>query len=220
MPLCKLTRGFLEFRKGTFLPQRTRFERLALEQHPRVMMIACSDSRVDPAILTNAEPGDLFVVRNVANLVPPCLVDRSQHGISAALEYGVTALGVEHIIVFGHMDCGGIHALLTQDPAVDQEHTFIHQWLQIADEARRRTLLITRERPLEDQLRTLEQEAIKTSLANLLSFPWIEQRVADGRLRLHGWTFDIKHGQIDAYVAAQDAFQPLTLELAARLQGG
>jgi carbonic anhydrase len=219
MPLCKLARGFLQFRNGTFLPQRARFEKLAREQQPRVMMIACSDSRVDPAILTNAEPGDLFLVRNVANLVPPCLVDRAQHGISAALEYGVTALGVEHIIVFGHMDCGGIHALLTQDPAVDQEHTFIHQWLQIADEARRRTLLIARGRPLEDQLLTLEQEAIKTSLANLLSFPWIEQRVADGRLRLHGWTFDIKHGQIDAYVAAQDGFQPLTLELAARLQG-
>jgi carbonic anhydrase len=220
MPLCKLTRGFLEFRKSTFLPQRTHFEHLALEQHPRVMMIACSDSRVDPAILTGAEPGDLFIVRNVANLVPPCLVDHAQHGVRAALQYGVTALGVEHIVVFGHMDCGGIRALLTSDPAIDPEHTFIHRWLQIADEARRRTLLIARDRPLEDQLRILMQEAIKTSLANLLSFPWIEQRVAEGRLRLHGWTFDMKHGQIYAYVPAQDAFDPLTLELAARLQGG
>jgi carbonic anhydrase len=220
MPLCKLTRGFFEFRNGTFLPQRAQFEQLALEQQPRVMMIACSDSRVDPAILTNAQPGDLFMVRNVANLVPPCLVDHAQHGISAALEYGVKALGVEHIVVFGHMDCGGIRALLTSDPAIDQEHTFIHRWLQIADEARRRTLLIARERPLEDQLRILMQEAIKTSLANLLSFPWIEERVAEGRLRLHGWTFDIKQGQVYAYVPTQDAFDPLTLELAARLQGG
>ena len=220
MPLCKLTRGFLEFRSGTFLQQRARFEQLALEQQPRVMMIACSDSRVDPAILTGAQPGDLFMVRNVANLVPPCLVDQAQRGISAALEYAVTALEVEHIVVFGHMDCGGIRALLTSDPAIDKEHTFIHRWLQIADEARRRTLLIARDRPLEDQLRILMQEAIKTSLANLLSFPWIEQRVAEGRLRLHGWTFDMKHGQIYAYVPAQDAFDPLTLELAARLQGG
>jgi len=184
------------------------------------MMIACSDSRVDPAILTGAEPGDLFMVRNVANLVPPCLVDHAQHGVRAALQYGVTALGVEHIVVFGHMDCGGIRGLLTSDPAIDPEHTFIHRWLQIADEARRRTLLIARDRPLEDQLRILMQEAIKTSLANLLTFPWIEQRVAEGRLRLHGWTFELKRAEVHAYVPAQDAFEPLTLELAARLQGG
>jgi carbonic anhydrase len=219
MPLCKLARGFLEFRSGTFLPQRAQFEKLALAQQPRVMMIACSDSRVDPAILTGAEPGDLFMVRNVANLVPPCLVDRAQHGISAALEYGVTGLGVEHIIVFGHVDCGGIHALLTSDPAIDEEHSFIHRWLQIADEARRRTLIIARDRPLEIQLRILEQEAIKTSLANLLTFPWIEERVVGGRLRLHGWIFDIKQGEVHAYVSEHDAFKPLTQELAARLQG-
>jgi carbonic anhydrase len=220
MPLCKLTRGFLEFRTSTFLPQRARFAQLAEKQQPRAMMIACSDSRVDPAILTSADPGDLFIVRNIANLVPPCQLDQAQHGISAALEYGVTALGVEHIIVFGHVDCGGIEALLTSDPAIDEQHSFIHRWLQIADEARRRTLLIARDRPLEDQLRTLEQEAIKTSLANLLTFPWIEERVAGGRLRLHGWSFDIEQGEIHAYVPAQDAFEPLTLKLAAQLQGG
>jgi carbonic anhydrase len=220
MPLRRLTEGFLAFRSASFVTKRAMFEQLAQKQQPRVMMIACSDSRVDPAILTNAEPGDLFMVRNVANLVPPCTLDRAQHGISAALEYGVTALCVEHVIVFGHADCGGIHALLTEDPAVGQQHTFIHQWLQIADEARRRTLIIARNEPLETQLRILEQEAIRTSLANLLTFPWIEQRVADGRLRLHGWSFDINEGQVHAYVPENDAFEPLTLELAARLQGG
>jgi carbonic anhydrase len=220
MPLRKLTEGFLAFRSASFVQKRAMFDQLAQKQQPRVMMIACSDSRVDPAILTNAEPGDLFMVRNVANLVPPCTVDPAQHGISAALEYGVTALGVEHVIVFGHADCGGIRALLTEDPAVDQQHTFIHQWLQIADEARRRTLIIARNEPLETQLRILEQEAIRTSLANLLTFPWIEQRVADGRLRVHGWSFDINEGQVHAYVPENDAFEPLTLELAVRLQGG
>jgi carbonic anhydrase len=218
MPLCKLTRGFLEFRSATFEPQRSRFEQLAEKQQPRVMMIACSDSRVDPAILTNAEPGELFMVRNVANLVPPCAADRVQHGVSAALEYGVKALGVEHVIVFGHVDCSGIHALLTADPAVDHEHGFIHRWLQIADEARRRTLIIARHEPLETQLRVLEQEAIKTSLANLLTFPWIEERVAAGGLRLHGWSFDLDQGEIHAYVPDEGIFAPLTLDLAARLQ--
>jgi carbonic anhydrase len=219
MSLRRLTQGFLEFRNASFLPQRALFEQLAQQQRPRVMMIACSDSRVDPAILTNAEPGDLFMVRNVANLVPPCAMDRAQHGVSAALEFAVTALGVEHVVVFGHADCGGIRALLTSDPAIDEEHTFIHRWLQIADEARRRTLIIARDQPLETQLRMLEREAIKTSLANLLTFPWIEERVVDRRLRLHGWSFDIKQGEIHAYVPEHDAFEPLTLELAARLQG-
>jgi carbonic anhydrase len=176
--------------------------------------------RVDPAILTNADPGDLFMGRNVANLVLPCHLDQAQHGISAALEYEVTALGVEHIIVFGHHDCGGIEALLTADPAIDEQHSFIHRWLQIADEARGRTLLIAREWPLEDQLRILEQEAIKTSLANLLTFPRIEERVAARRMRVHGWRFDIQEGEIHVYVPAHDALEPLTLELAARLQGG
>jgi carbonic anhydrase len=219
MPLRRLTEGFLAFRNATFLPKRATFEQLAQKQQPRVMMIACSDSRVDPAILTGAGPGDLFMVRNVANLVPPCTMDLAQHGVSAALEYGVTALGVEHIVVFGHVDCGGIHALLTADPAIGKQHTFIHQWLQIADEARRRTLIIARDQPIETQLRILEQEAIRTSLANLLTFPWIEQRVGDGRLRLHGWVFDINKGEVQAYVPASDAFEPLTLELATRLQG-
>jgi carbonic anhydrase len=219
MPICKLTRGFLEFRRTVFEPGRSRFAELAQKQQPRVMMIACSDSRVDPAILTGAEPGELFMVRNVANLVPRCAADRVQHGVSAALEFGVTALGVEHIIVFGHGDCGGIHALLTADPAVDEQHSFIHRWLQIADEARRRTLIVARHEPLETQLRVLEQEAIKTSLANLLTFPWIEERVAAGSLRLHGWSFDIKEGEVRAYVPQDGVFAPLTLELAKRLQG-
>lgn len=219
MPLCKLTRGFLEFRSATFEPRRELFEQLAHQQQPRVMMIACSDSRVDPAILTGAEPGDLFMVRNVANLVPPCVMDHAQHGVSAALEFGVKVLGVEHVVVFGHVDCGGIRALLSQDPAIDAEHSFIHRWLQIADEARRRTLLVARHEPIETQLRILEQEAIRTSLANLLTFPWIEERVATGKLRLHGWSFDLDQGEVRAYVPADDTFEPLTLDLAARLQG-
>jgi carbonic anhydrase len=184
------------------------------------MMIACSDSRADPAILTNAEPGDLFLVRNVANLVPPCTTDSSQHGVSAALEYGVTTLEVEHIVVFGHVGCGGIHALLTGDPAIAESDSFIHRWLQIANEARRRTLIIARNRPHEAQLRILEQEAIKTSLANLLTFPWIEQRVADGRLRVHGWIFDMSEGRVEVYLPEKDAFEALTPDLAIRLQDG
>lgn len=219
MSLRKLTQGFLEFQRQTFEPKRAFFAELARKQRPKVMMIACSDSRVDPAILTNSEPGDLFMHRNVANLVPPYVVDDAQHGTSAALEFAVTKLEVDHIIVLGHSRCGGIEALLTGDPAITEEHTFIHNWLHIADEARRRTLLIARNQPLDQQLRSCEREAIKTSLANLLSFPWIEERVEDGRLKLHGWHFDINDGQMHVYVPERDGFQPLTMDLAETMQG-
>ena len=219
MPLRKLTRGFLEFQRQTFEPKRAFFAELARKQRPKIMMIACSDSRVDPAILTNSEPGDLFMMRNVANLVPPCAFDRAQHGTSAALEFAVTKLEVDHIIILGHSGCGGIEALMTGDPAITDENTFIHNWLRIADEARRRTLLTARHQPLEAQFRCCEREAIKTSLANLLSFPWIERRVKEERMRLHGWHFDINDGQMYVYVPEDDAFQPLTMELAEIMQG-
>lgn len=219
MPLRKLTMGFLQFQKDTFLPKKEFFEQLAKKQRPKIMMVACSDSRVDPAILTNAEAGDLFMVRNVANLVPPCVIDEGAHGTSAALEFAVTSLGVDHIIVMGHVGCGGIQALLTADPAIAKEHTFIHNWMKMADEARRRTLLISRHQPQEVQLRTLEQECIKTSLANLLSFPWIAKRVEEDQLRIHGWHFDINDGNMNVYVPEEDRFRPLTLELAIKMQG-
>ncbi|MGZ9112587.1 MAG: carbonic anhydrase, partial [Rhodoplanes sp.] len=187
---------------------------------PKVMMIACSDSRVDPGILCNAEPGDLFMVRNVANLVPPYALDRFYHGTSAALEFAVNTLKVEHIVVLGHAACGGIRALYTSPPEVAARSSFIANWMEIADAARRRTLVTARGLDLEDQLRICGQEAIKTSLANLLSFPWIEERVNAGTLRIHGWNFDIRDGAMDVYVPRLDRFQPLTLELAAAMQNG
>ena len=129
MPLRKLAAGFADFQRDMFIPKRQFFEQLALKQQPKIAMIACSDSRVDPAILTNAEPGDIFMVRNVANLVPPCERERDEdkHGTTAALEFAVVSLEVEHIIVFGHVDCGGIKALLTNDPTIAAQHEFIPQ---------------------------------------------------------------------------------------------
>lgn len=213
MAIDKLAAGFLAFRSGSFMPNREFFAALANKQSPKVMVIGCSDSRVDPAILTNADPGDLFMVRNVANLVPPCAMDDAKHGTSAALQFAVTALNVEHIIVLGHVNCGGIKALLTGDPGVSHAHSFIANWMQIADEARRRTLVIARHKSIEDQLRTLEREAIKTSLANLLSFPWIAERVEDGRLAIHGWYFDLDDGNMYVFTPETDTFALLSPEL-------
>lgn len=220
MPLRKLAAGFIEFQTQKFQPMRPFFDQLAQKQEPKIAMIACSDSRVDPAILTNSDPGDIFMVRNVANLVPPCARDEEKHGTSAALEFAVISLEVQHVVVFGHANCGGIKALLTNDPTTAEEHEFIHNWLDIAGEARRRTMITARNQPLEVQLQKLEREAIKTSLSNLLTFPWIEQRVHDGRLRLHGWHFDLHNGTIEVYVPREDRFLPMTEDLIAELQDG
>ncbi len=217
MALAKLINGFFEFKRNTYGPKRDLFERLAIRQQPKVMMVACSDSRVDPAMLTAADPGDVFTVRNVANLVPSFAVDDAKHGTSAAIEFAVTGLEVEHIIVCGHTHCGGIQALYTADPAVAKDHTFIHNWMQIADEPRRRTLVVARHRPLDEQIRICAEEAIKTSLANLLSFPWVAERVGAGRLGIHGWLFDIEDGEMDVFVPERDRFERLTTDLAARL---
>ncbi len=218
MPLRKLAQGFERFRSEVYQPSRPMFERLAEKQEPKVMMVSCSDSRVDPAMLFSAHPGDLFVVRNVANLVPPCALDKAYHGTSAALEFAVNALKVEHIIVLGHGQCGGIRALYTASPEIPKSESFIANWMNIADEARRRTLITARDLDLEDQLHICGEEAIKTSLANLLSFPWIEARVNEGNLRIHGWRFDIHDASMSVYVPRRNRFEPLTVELAGELQ--
>lgn len=215
----RLIEGYRRFRADVWPGERERYRVLAEKgQRPETMVIACSDSRVDPQTVFGCGPGELFVVRNVAALVPPFSPDGGYHGTSAALEFAVVYLEVEHIIVLGHSGCGGIKALLTGDPALDREHTFIHHWMQITDEARRRTLLVARQQPIEVQLRLLTQEAIKTSLANLLSFPWINERVEAGLLRIHGWRFDLEDGNMYVYVPERDSFEPLDLELATRMQ--
>lgn len=194
----KVVRGFLNFRESTYKQNEALFRQLARKQEPKVMVIACCDSRVDPAIVTNAEQGDLFVLRNVANLVPPCERQHgpTRHGTSAALEFAVTGLQVKYIIVLGHSGCGGIRALLTSDPSVSAEGSFIYHWMQIAREARERTLADKADAPLEEQLRYCEQQGIRQSLDNLMTFPWVQERVAAGTLSLHGWYFDIGDGKM------------------------
>jgi carbonic anhydrase len=185
----ELIEGYRRFRTTAWPGQRALFERLAEDgQRPLAMVIACTDSRVDPGMIFDAGPGEIFVVRNVANLVPPCVPDGSYHGTSAALEFGVLRLGVSHLIVLGHGPCGGIRALLEGAPAPPGD--FIGPWMSIAEQARRRVLACA---PAERQL-AAEQEGVRLSLENLRTFPWIVERVADGRLRLHGAHFDIRTG--------------------------
>jgi carbonic anhydrase len=206
----KLREGHSRFRKEVFAPNESLFGSLALEQKPNALVIACADSRVDPAMITGAAPGELFVVRNVANLVPPFQTSaRTHHGTSAALEYAVTVLEVGHIIVMGHAHCGGIHALMTGAPGVGVGNDFVKKWMEIAAPARERTLAALPEHRVLEQARRCERESLRSSLDNLMTFPCIEHYLADGKLALHAWYFDIAEGSLQRYDPETDALTPL-----------
>lgn len=186
----RLIEGFQRFRQGYYAERQALYERLAVEgQRPRAMVIACADSRVDPQLLFQADPGELFVLRNVANLAPPYQPDAGYHGASAALEFAVKGLEVEDIVVLGHAHCGGVAALLRGAPG---ETDFIGPWMSIAAAAR---TLAAAAAP-EAAQRLCEHETVRISLRNLLTFPWIQDRVAAGRLRLNGCWFDLAAGEL------------------------
>jgi carbonic anhydrase len=198
--------GFRNFRNDYFGPESSHFEPLKHGQSPKTMIIGCSDSRVDPAILTNSAPGDIFTVRNVANLVPPFQDDGGQHGVSAALEFAVIHLGVEHIVVLGHSQCGGIKALMAGNCGCSGD-VFISNWMSIATPAKEKVLAELPEKEIQLQQRAAEQAAILLSLENLHSFPFIDERIEAGTLSLHGWYFDIAVGVLLEFVPGENSFR-------------
>jgi len=201
--------GYRRFRKHRYPQARELYRQLEERgQSPKVLFLACCDSRVDPATITDTGPGELFVVRNVANLVPPCNPDGQYHGTSAALEFAVKSLQVEHIVVMGHAQCGGAKALLAHtldSPAGDD---FIGKWMEIARVARDR---IEQDGALshEARLTALEQEIVRHSMHNLLSFDWIRSRIEADRLRIHGWYFGIAEGRLHILDTDRDCFAPV-----------
>lgn len=201
--------GFRVFQKDYFGADPSHFEPLKKEQNPSTMLIGCSDSRVDPAILTNSSPGDLFMVRNVANLVPPYQADDALHGVSAALEFAVCHLEVEHIILLGHSSCGGIKALMDGTCGC-KGGGFISQWMSIAQPACEQILAELPDKEPHLQRRAAEQAAILLSLENLRSFPFIDERIKQGKLSLHGWYFDLEQGELLGYHPSSGSFSKLT----------
>jgi carbonic anhydrase len=187
----RLLEGYRRFRAGAWPDQRRVFESLADAQRPEALVLACVDSRVDPAMIFGAGPGEMLTVRNVANLVPPYAPDVAYHGTSAALEFGVRVIGVRHIVVLGHGSCGGVMALLEGAP--ENARDFVAPWMSMAEAARTRALACETR---EARQRCAEHEVVKVSLRNLLSFPWIAAPVAAGTLRLHGAWFAIATGEL------------------------
>lgn len=203
---AELIDGYHRFRQQGWSDQRQRWSTLAEGQSPRVMVIACSDSRVDPATIFDASPGEMFVVRNIANLVPPFETTPGRHGVSAALEFAVTQLEVEEIVIMGHGQCGGIAAAMSRrfQDAEPGEGGFIASWIRLLDNARDR--VCAHHGP--DATHELELEAIKTSLVNLRSFACIRQREAAGKLTLHGAWFSIDTGKLHVLDPSTDEFAP------------
>jgi carbonic anhydrase len=199
----RLIDGYRRFRAEGWPDRKRLFERLADQgQRPRALVIGCVDSRVDPGMILDAGPGELLVVRNVANLVPPYAPDSNHHSTSAAIEFAVRVLEVPDIVVIGHGMCGGIAALLNGAPP--QASDFLVPWISIAARARARVLACD---DATDPQLACEQEAIALSLENLRGYPWIADRLAAGTLAIHGAHFDIRHGTLTR-LHANGQFQP------------
>lgn len=203
----RLLAGFRKFREKYIEPEHSLFkERLSVGQTPKTLIIGCSDSRVDPALVTNAEPGEIFVVRNVANLVPPYDLTGGFHGVSAAIEFAVADLKVETVIVLGHRQCGGIRALMLnqQRPA-----GFVHQWMSIAVDAKRRVLAKHKNADPEDLCRHGEMESIIVSLRNLRTFPFVQDAIRDRGMNILGIYFDLEKGELCEYDEEEGRFKAL-----------
>ncbi|CAN1517432.1 CynT Carbonic anhydrase [Sphingomonadaceae bacterium] len=186
-----LVDGYRRFRSGSYVDQKQRYDQLASDgQAPPVMVISCCDSRVDPATIFDTVPGQVFALRNVANLVPPFEIGGGLHGTSAAIEFGVLGLNVKHIVVLGHAQCGGIKAALEGGDLGMPGPSFIDGWVDIVRDARDAVVA----KAPEDPQTMLELEAIKVSLDNLRSFPFIAEREEAGLLKLHGAYFGIARG--------------------------
>ncbi len=205
-----LTDRFRRFKYRHFSPNIDQYEELAtFGQSPEVMVVSCCDSRVDPETIFSAMPGELFVMRNVANLIPPYETSGKFHGVSAALEFAVLNIRVKHIVVIGHSGCGGVRACLEHDFARQSEAQFISNWMSMLDDARGAVMAREGDKPPAVLRSALEREGIKTSLANLRTFPCVRTLETKGRLELHGAYFDIATGTLSVFNQAIDSFIPL-----------
>ena len=202
----KLKEGFKKFRKQYYEDDPELYKQLTYQgQSPKTLVISCCDSRVHPAQVMNTDPGDIFVIRNVANVVPPCGDDGKPHGTSAALEFAVKHLQVKRIIVFGHSFCGGVQSLMEGEHH-GHDYGFIDPWMSIVEPAREKILKSLAAVSFEDQCRACEREVILISLQNLMTFPWVKDKVETGSLSLHGWYFNIEEGNLYVHDASNNVF--------------
>jgi len=208
--MSELIEGYRRFREKDWARERERWAELSEGQSPAVMVLSCADSRVDPAQIFDARPGEMFVARNIAALAPPYETTSGYHGVSAALEFAVTQLKVGEILVMGHGLCGGCAAALTGqfDDTEPGEGHFIADWVRMLSGARD-AVRARHSEPDKAAFLDMEREAVKVSLANLRTFPWIAERERSGELKLHGAHFSIHEGRLYMLDEAEGEFRPV-----------
>lgn len=206
-----LARRYQGWKATEYAENEAWFRHLANEgQHPRAMVISCCDSRVTATSIFGADPGEFFIHRNIANLVPPFAPDGDHHGTSAAVEFAVTSLKVAHVIVLGHSSCGGVNGCIQMvsgnAPELEKPGSFVGRWLDMLRPACEATAKITDPHARQRQL---EQKTVLVSLSNLVTFPFVEDAVTDGRLSLHGLWIEIGSGALETYDPKVDRFVPV-----------
>jgi carbonic anhydrase len=192
----RLIQGLHEFQTKYFSTHRELFELLSQGQHPRILFITCSDSRIDPNLITQTEPGEMFIIRNAGNIIPP--YGATNGGEGAAVEYAVHALGIQEIIVCGHSHCGAMKGLLQIDKLAE-DMPLVYEWLKHAEATRRIIKEHYQEYEGEERMNATIEENVLTQLENLRSYPVIQSRLKSGQLHLHGWVYEIESGEIFAY---------------------
>jgi carbonic anhydrase len=211
MALERLLKGFADFRMGYYREHPDLFKRLATEgQSPKILIIGCADSRVDPGILTQTRPGDIFTVRNIGAMVPPAQPDERQHGTSSAIEYAIRGLDVEHVVVLGHALCGGVAALVDAErSSAYASWDYLSTWTAVARDVRNIAMRELKDQPREALVRAIEHASVLNSVANLMTFPWLAERVEAGKLVIHGWWFTLVEGQLYAFNPTTARFDPV-----------
>lgn len=195
----KILQGYESFRKKYALGDNSVMSNLSnTGQNPKIMVLGCCDSRVDPAVILQCDPGDLFVIRNVANIIPPYEKDEARHGTSAAIEFGIRFLNIQHFILLGHSQCGGIEAIMHSERL--GQNDFITHWVSLMKE----------HCPHLHSSEDYAKMALKKSYQNCLTFPWIQEKILDRTLKVHLWFFDIEKGEVQSYLKDADQYVPLS----------
>jgi carbonic anhydrase len=212
MTIEKLIKGNKKFKNSKFLKLKSRFDNLVeYGQKPEVLFIGCCDSRVVPDLIVNSNPGDLFILRNIGNFVPPYKYDNDFHGSSAAIEYAVSVLGVKDIIVCGHSHCGAC-ASLYDDLSKEEHLVHVRKWLELGKNAKKDAKKLIKKKDKDNKqklFRFTEKASIKHQLQNLLTYPEIKRKVKSGEIELHGWYYKIEEGTIECYEGDIENFKKL-----------
>jgi len=210
MQINDLIKGNQKFREASFPKFEGNLKELVKHgQKPDILFVGCSDSRVTPDLMLDTEPGDMFILRNVGNFVPPYAISDDYHGSSAAIEYAVSVLNVKHIIICGHSHCGACKSLYT-DIGDSPDLIHVKKWLELGKRAKEYTLLAIQDKEDKENLyRTTERISIVHQLENLLTFPDIERKIKAGELQIHGWYYKIENGTIEYYDGNSCCFKPL-----------